>query len=1031
MLCNLLVSLFASIACLGVTAQGHSFYFEKLTSQNGLSNNKVNCFMQDGRGFMWIGTDDGLNRYDGQYFTVFKKQPAGQQGLSGNIVTDMLEDKQGVLWIATADGGITKYNYRQPPVQQFKQFRHRADDSSSIPDNGVTCLLMDGKGYIWLGTAGQDVVRFDPLTEKFEKPVPGGSKSILDLCMDKDGIIWVGRAGGSIMKINPDDFSYETDERYNNLYAKLPHATVTALYMDRNNTVWYGSWDEVLYQYNFSLAREIIYRSENSTHNFSDDEIRCFAEDGEGRLWMGGRNKGLQIFNKSRDKFLNIQYDPSIEGTISDNSINAIYTDHEGLIWLGTNRGINIYHPEQQLFEQHFLPVAGKKTGFKKGTIIYDFYRDEEGDLWIATSEGIYIRNTADSSFIFKPVYYKGQKLSVTKFFPDKDGSFYIGTNYSLFRYNRTTNQVSLLPNTEQDPVMNGIIESRVVSVIRDTIADHPVLLVSPYGHYLAYYDLTVQRWVSRTDTVKKIIQRFNLKDNLIRRFYKSSSGGIWLATGKLGIGEWIKAYWPRVNYLCNNPDDNTTIGNDNVFDITEESNGNLWVSTFGGGLFYFSIPAGKFTHITSSNNLLEGIETDKWGNVWMISNGDLHKYDVFRKYYTTFTLPDLEESGGIKGYIYKDDLGKMYAAGLSYFIEFDPLQIKTNTVQPKVLLTDFRVFNTSFSNRLFQKEIQLQYHQNYFTIEFAAPEFSAARDVRYSYTLEGWNEGWIETRRLNFVQFSNLKGGDYTFKVRATTQPGVWGTEYASIKIRIIPPFWTTWWFYSMVVVFMAGIIYAVYRYRINELVKRQAIRNKIARDLHDSVGSALSSISVYSQVAKIYNQKNNEKELQDTLEKIGGTSIEMISEMNDIVWAINPRNDSMEKIFQRMESFAKPLLQAKHISFRFDFDKSLLHVNLSMEKRKNFYLIFKESVSNALKYAGCMNLTTDIRLISHRVVCTVKDDGAGFDAEKIETLTARSLSGNGLNNMQRRAAEMDGNFHIKSEPGQGTVVELSFPLT
>ena len=120
---------------------------------------------------------------------------------------------------------------------------------------------------------------------------------------------------------------------------------------------------------------------------------------------------------------------------------------------------------------------------------------------------------------------------------------------------------------------MNGIIESRVVSVIRDTIADHPVLLVSPYGHYLAYYDLTVQRWVSRTDTVKKIIQRFNLKDNLIRRFYKSSSGGIWLATGKLGIGEWIKAYWPRVNYLCNNPDDNTTIGNDNVFDITEESN--------------------------------------------------------------------------------------------------------------------------------------------------------------------------------------------------------------------------------------------------------------------------------------------------------------------------------------------------------------------------------------------------------------------------------------------------------------------------
>jgi ligand-binding sensor domain-containing protein len=203
------------------------------------------------------------------------------------------------------------------------------------------------------------------------------------------------------------------------------------------------------------------------------------------------------------------------------------------MVWLGTNRGVSIYHPAQQNFEQKFLPRA--KVGDKKNITIYDFYKDEQDNLWLGTNEGIYIRPANNSHFSFNPVLYKGHELSVTKFFKDVDGTFYIGTNYSLFRYNQKTHQISLLPNTEKDPVMNGIIDSRIVSVVRDTIDTHPVLLVSPYGHYIAYYDFTEQRWVSRTDTVKKIIQKFNLKDNLIRCFYKTRSGSMWLATARSG----------------------------------------------------------------------------------------------------------------------------------------------------------------------------------------------------------------------------------------------------------------------------------------------------------------------------------------------------------------------------------------------------------------------------------------------------------------------------------------------------------------
>jgi ligand-binding sensor domain-containing protein/signal transduction histidine kinase len=1171
-------------------AQNHSLYFERLTTQNGLSNNKVNCFLQDQRGFIWIGTNDGLNRYDGQYFTIFQKQP-GNTGISGNIITDLVEDKKGILWIATADGGLTKYDYRQPPASQFRQYKHHSDDSNSIPDNIITCLLLDTTGHLWLGTGGNYVVRFNPVTEKFETPVKEGTKTIQDLCMDKNGILWVGRVGGSILKINPANLSYESDQRYKDLYAKLPHTTVTALFSDREKNMWYGSWDKVLYHYNFSSGKEETFQQQKKHNSFDNDEILSFTEDAHGRIWMGGRSKGLHIFDKTTHQFLNYRYDASLEGTIADNSVNSIYIDHRGMIWLGTNRGISIYHPGQQSFEQKFLPPLKDEEGEKKDIVIYDFYKDEGNNLWIGTSEGIYYRPAQSNDFILKPVLYKGNKLAVTKFFKDADGSFYIGTNYSLFLYNTQTHQVSLLPNTEKDPVMNGIIDSRVVSVVRDTIEGHPALLVSPYGHYISYYDLVEKRWVSRADTVKKIIQRFNLKDNLIRRFYKSATGAIWLATGKLGLGEWSKRSLPRVNHLYNNPADPATINNDNVYDIAGDRQGNLWVSTFGGGLHYFNTATRKFTHITSSNNLLEGIQTDNLENVWMVSNGNLHKYNVGQQSYSSYVLPDLEKSGGIKGYIYKDKKGIMYVAGLNYFIEFDPAAIKDNRRQAAILLTDFKIFNTSHSDLLAGKTIRLKYYQKYFTIEFSAPVFGAARDVQYSYKLEGWDKDWVETGHRNFAQFSNLDGGNYTFKVRATAQRGSWSDEFAEINIEIISPLWKQAWFITtFILLLVASISWLIYSFqqklkaeklvsafatslygqntiedilwdtakncieklgfidcvmyevdeqrniliqqaafgpknpsgrvilnpieiemgrgivgtvaktgkasiikntakeplyivddevrlseitvpifvdgkvfgvldsehprrnfysnydlrllqkiaaicseRIFKYLTEEKLRTQIAQDLHDNMGSTLSSISVYGQIAKIYHQQQRQDELEQTLNKINETSGDMIAEMNDTVWAINPRNDNMDAILQRMESFAKPLLASKNINFDFQYDDNLSDVHMEVTKRKNFYLIFKETINNVIKYADCNYVNVHIKQSGHYFYMIIRDNGKGFNlvntTEGIQ-VSKTNRDGNGLRNMQLRAKEIKGTLILASKPGNGTTVELNFPI-
>jgi ligand-binding sensor domain-containing protein len=1006
-----------------LNAQKPELYFKSINTASGLSHNKVNCILQDKRGFIWIGTDDGLNRFDGNNFLVFRHQAGAETGISGNIINDLHEDKNGLLWIATADGGLSRYDYRLQPDKQFKQYKNHANDKSSIPANIINKIAEDGNGYLWIATSGKRVIRFNKQTEKFDEPVSTGTSTILSLCLDNNNTLWVGRQGGGLLKLNTINLKYQEDERYSNLYGNLPHAVITSLFMDSEKRMWFGSWDRVVYKYNPSQGLEKIFKPSNSAGSFITDEIDDITEDNDGRLWMAGRYAGLHVYDKKQDYFYNYRFNASLQGTMADDKTNCVFIDKSNNLWVGTDKGISTSNLRQQ-FVQQFLPAQYSSN---KPVTIYDFHTDKNNTLWIATDNGIYSRKNSESQFNYMPLSFNGQKIAVTKFYKDEDGTMYFGTNYSLFRYNDIKRGIELLEDRNNDKVMNPIIESRVVSIIRDTINNNPVLLTSPYGHFLTYYDLIKKQWVSRLDSSKNIVSSFNLTDNLIRKFYRSSNGSIWLATVKDGLGYWDKRPMPKVQYFKNDPAQKKSLANNNIYDITDDGKGGLWLTTYGGGLQHFDIDNKSCNHISSSSNLLEGIQTGNDGNVWMIGSGMLHQYNPESGTHTTFELPDVEKTGGVKGYIYKDPGGLLYLSGLNYFIAFNPETIKEDVKEPEVILTDFRIFNQSYSHLLDEEKIKLRYNQNFFAIEFAAPYYNANEKIQYSYMLEGVDKDWVDAGTRNFANYPNTGSGDFTFKVRASVGNGKWIEKTTALKIEVIPPFWKTIWFYLLLLALISIVIYMVYRYRVNELMQRQAIRNKIAQDLHDSMGSALSSISVYSQVAKIYEQKEQKEKLEQALDKISSTSGEMISEMNDIVWAINPQNDNLEKITQRMESYAKPLLQAKNISFSFSYPYSLKFQNLPMELRKNFYLIFKEAVNNALKYSECKSMEVYITTNHNRVVLEVKDDGKGFDITEIEKKAGKSLSGNGLANMKRRAEEMKGDLTIASTPGKGTLVRLS----
>lgn len=699
-------------------------------------------------------------------------------------------------------------------------------------------------------------------------------------------------------------------------------------------------------------------------------------------------------------------------GSIAGNTIYCIYKDRHHNIWLGTNDGVSVYKPGLQITKQQFLHVD------QGDLVIHDLHVDEDKQIWIATSQGLYKKK--EQGFEKKQLSWNGKTLRISRIYPLQKNDWLLGTSFSLFRYKPSTNQLALLPGTKDDEVMNGIISSLIKDIIADTINNNLVFLTAPYGHFISYYDYTNEKWLSRSSSPDNIVQKYDIKDNQISRFYKAWNGELWLATDKWGLVKWDKK--GSFKYHINDPDISSSISNNHVYDIAEDSSMNLWISTYGGGLNYFNTNTAQFTHITSSGNLGEGIAVDKNNVVWMIANGHLETYQPLTQTHQIIQLPDLEKKGGVNGQIYQDDAGNMYVTGTNYYIQFSPESLRKSVQQPNVFFTNFSVFNQSKPELLQASLIKLRPSQNYFSIEFAAPDYTDA-PVEYAYRLSGFDNRWIEAGSRNFVSYSNLPGGNYSFEVKARNTRGKWGEAKAVLQLKVIPPFWTQWWFYAMVALLVSTGIYLLYRYRLNEFKKRQLIRNKIAQDLHDNMGSTLSSISVYSQVASIYHEKNKPDELKKMLEKIGLTSSDMIGEMSDIVWAIQPKNDSLHTMIQRMESFAKPLLQAKKIRFKFDYKLTDQNAVLTMEKRKNFYLVYKEAVNNAVKYAGCSELIVQLAQTSNQLSLYISDNGSGFDQNAVMN-HSNSLSGNGLRNMQERAMAVGAEFQINTEKGKGTIV-------
>ena len=1012
--------------------------FEHYTGANTLAHGEVFGFMKDSKGFLWLGSTDGLNRYDGYEIKTFRFNPDDTNSVGRYWQMALAEDSNGIIWISgSASQGLSSYN---PVSGKFMQYSGKQYFKKILPSAFITNIFVDERNTLWLSSDG--LYHFDPATNKsvvykhsLQDSFSISENDVGNICSAGNNQLYISVHGGfEIMDENSGNCKhFITSSSTNKKEEAVPY-----IFKDHKNNLWICS-NEGLKMFDPASEKIITYHHDsNNPYSISNDSVFNLTETPDNRLWITTLNGMLNVFDLSTNKFFHY----TINDDASENPVNLypfyVYYDKSGKVWVYQSLKVNAVNlvPEKFKLFQH---DSENKNSLSNNMIEY-IYQDNNSVIFIGTLHGLNIFDPVSQTFKLyqpHPAINKLLAISDVKFiFEDKDGTYWMGINeQKLISYNEKSQKPMIYNYKEKHSA-----DSLGVVGIYDGYQDEKGLIWFGGWEGLCSFNTVTNKF--KTYTVKS--EDGNVPyNNTISRILNLNDGKMWL------IGTSISYYNPVEDKIFNVPfkDENKNIdawNKGNYLCAVIENKNTIWSGTMGNGLYLLDLFNGRKRQFTTNDglpsNLVWSASKDKRGKLWLATNNglcrftppknlfDINDKPVCRTYNLNDGLPGNECSWN--SYLQLRDgtilIGMLSCTGL---VSFHPDSLKDNTFIPPVYITGFSLFNKevipSDTNMFLHttiettKEIILNYKENVFSFTFAALSFVHPENNQYAYMLEGFDKKWIYTdASKRFANYTNLDAGDYIFKVKGSNNDGMWNEKPATLKLIITPPYWETWWFRFVVAFAVTGIVYNMYRFRLRQILKIQNIRNKISGDLHDDIGSTLNSISIYSQVAK-----NKSKEEIPELDLIGESSRKVMDAMSDIVWTINPENDSFEKIIFRMRSLTHQLLKAKKIEYTFDADESLNELKLPMQTRKNFYLIFKESLNNLVKYSNTTRASIILKQSKKEIVLIIRDNGIGFDSEN-------PPRGNGLQNIKRRAAEIKADITIESEEGKGTSIILNLSL-
>ncbi|NQZ11159.1 MAG: response regulator, partial [Algicola sp.] len=1049
--------------------------FERLGIEDGLSQSVGLSIVQDNQGYMWFGTTDGLNRYDGYQFKQFRYNPNDASSVTNNWISVIYEDSVGQLWIGTEGGGINRYDRK---TQRFSHLINNSNDPTSLSHNVVTAIGEDAQGGLWIGTLDGGVNRYDAKKDAFERfyhdSVDNTSlshNSVRVIYNDSKGNLWIGTDGGGLNRYdakNNQFVSYQHDAANPN---SISHNSVYAIHEDSQGRLWIGTFGGGLNRfdsYNQTFKRFKHQTSEAYTPGH--ENIRTINEDLQGVLWIG-TDDGLSLFDKGRKNFVTLRNQLSDPFSLGNNSIRSIYVDGQGLVWLGTfGGGINLVDFRQSQFG-HVKHDASDDTSLGDN-FVFTMHLDAKNALWVGTFGGGIHRQVSPGAdfehFLHQPD--NPDSLSndyVWSINEDRDGTFWVGTMGGPNQMD--TDSGKFKPFEHQLPAHSSLSGENISAILKDASG---VLWLGTRGQGIIRFDQGKGEYIRYKH---QVTDPFSLSNNVIMTIFEDSKGVIWIGTHN-GMNRYDEK-GKRFERFVHDPKDPVSLSQGFVATIFEDDRGIIWVGS-SGGLNKFD--GSEFVQYRESdglaNSVIYCVIQDNTGLLWMSTNLGLSNFEPDTGKFNNYDVDaGLQSNEFNLSACTKSDEGELFFGGINGFNRFFPENLNKDKKPPVVVFTDFLVFNKKVAVQSNQSkdstdfvlsqaidqvtDITLTHRQNLVSFEFAALDYHSPMKNGYQYMLEGYDEEWIGVdAKIRRATYTNLPSGDFTLRVKASNADGYWNEQGASISIEVRPAPWFTWWAFVLYIGLIVLIIYAI-------------VHNHIE---HSKMRHELSLVDRLKQLDRLKDAflANTSHELRTPINGIIGlaeslidgvagkmsddakrnlrmvvTSGKRLSRLvNDILDMSKLKHGGVELHTQALDlhslvdvvlTLSKPLVAKKDVELVNDVARSLPAVEADEDR---LLQILHNLVGNGVKFTDSGIVSVTAQIVNDRIRVSVQDSGIGIPDDKLDTIfesfaqvqndNARSYGGTGLGlTITKQLVELhSGRIEVTSIPEKGST--FSFTL-